>query len=242
MTTLTRHPALQATGLQSMAQSLPPRTLDGCWRAIGVSGDRSCPELKQQIHCRNCPVYADAAQRNLQRAVEPGYRDAWARELGRTTPPPIHTDSAAMVFRVGAEWLAVPMGLMVEVAALAPVHRIPHRSGRGLLGIVNVGGRLLPAVALGQLLDIDTRDVPPALGRHAFARLLVLDVKGRRFALPVEEMHGVLRYAQSGVRAPASTVGRAPAPLLAGVVSDSAIEAGLLDGPLLEAHLEALLR
>ena len=28
-----------------------------CWNHIGVSGDRSCPELNTFIHCRNCPVY-----------------------------------------------------------------------------------------------------------------------------------------------------------------------------------------
>ena len=36
-----------------------------CWRVIGVTGDRSCPELERFIHCRNCPVLAEAARAEL---------------------------------------------------------------------------------------------------------------------------------------------------------------------------------
>ena len=61
-----------------------------------------------------------------------------------------------MAFRVGTEWLAVPLALATEVAPLAPVHRLPHRDGGALLGVVNVGGRLLPAVSLARLMGVDT--------------------------------------------------------------------------------------
>jgi len=215
---------------------------DACWRSVGVAGDRSCAELERHVHCRNCERYADAAQRSLQRPVDQGYRDAWARELARPEPPPPLTDAAAMAFRAGAEWLAVPLALAASVAPLAPLHRLPHRSRGALLGIVNVGGRLVPAVSLARLLDIDVDGVAPPLGRHAFPRLLVLDVKGQSFALPVDEVHGVMRYAAASVRAPAATVGQAPRPLLAGVIRDSALEAGLLDGARLREQLEGLLR
>jgi chemotaxis-related protein WspD len=238
-------PDMQPVPMQLQPQLQPQDGVapdDGCWRRIGVSGDGSCAALARHVHCRNCDAYAGAAQRNLQRPVDAAYRAAWARELARAEPPPGVTDAGAMVFRVGAEWLALPMPLMAEVAPLAPVHRLPHRSNAALLGIVNVGGRLVPAVALAHLLDIDTGATAPALGRHAFARLLVLAVGAQRFALPVDEMHGVLRYAAAAVRPAAANVGRAPTPLLAGVVADSAIEAGLLDAALLGARLEALLR
>lgn len=213
-----------------------------CWRRIGVTGDRSCPELERHVHCRNCAVYADAALRKLQLPVEPSYREAWARELARPEPPVAPTDAAAMVFRVGAEWLAVPVALAATVAPPAPVHRLPHRSGGALLGVVNVGGRVLPAVSLAPLLGIETAGVPAPLGRHAFERLLVLVLAGRRVAVPVAEVHGILRYAAGAMRPPAATLGHLPAPLLAGVIADSAIEAGLLDAARLERALAELLR
>jgi chemotaxis-related protein WspD len=147
-----------------------------------------------------------------------------------------------LAFRVGREWLAVPAALAVEVAPLAPMHRLPHRSHGALLGIVNVGGRLLPAVSLARLMDVDTDDVPPPLGRHAFARLLVLALGTHRYALPVDEVHGVLRHVTGAMRPPAANIGRAPSPLVAGMIADSAIEAALLDTAQLQPQLEALLR
>jgi chemotaxis-related protein WspD len=225
-------------------KQLPARAWneDACWRRIGVAGDRSCPELARHVHCRNCPVYAGAAQHNLQRPVDPDYRDAWARELARPAPPPARTDAAALAFRVGREWLAVTMSLAVEVAQPAPVHRVPHRSRGALLGIVNVGGRLLPAVSLARLMGVDTDGVPPPQGRHAFARLLVLALGSHRYALPVDEVHGVLRHARDAMRAPAANVGRAVPGLVAGVIADGALEAGLLDTARLRTELEILLR
>lgn len=223
--------------------------LDACWRRIGVAGDRSCPVLAQTIHCRNCPVYAEAAQRNLQRPVEPAYRADWARELARPPAPQAATDAAALVVRIGAEWLAVPMALVASVAPLTAVHRLPHRGAGGLLGIVAVGGRLLPAVSLARLLGIDGADSADGAapgGRHAFARLLVLGAGGQSYALPVDEVHGVLRYAAAAVRAPAATLQRTPSALLGGVIGaavfGAARDVGLLDAALLEERLRGLLR
>jgi chemotaxis-related protein WspD len=48
--------------------------------------------------------------------------------------------------------------------------------------------------------------------------------------------------AGAAMRPPAVTLGHIPSPLLAGVIADSAIEAGLLDGALLERELTGLLR
>jgi chemotaxis-related protein WspD len=213
-----------------------------CWRRIGVAGDRSCAELERHIHCRNCPVYADAAQRSLQRPVDQAYRDARARELALPEPRPAPTDAAALVFRIGAEWLAVPMALASTVAPPAAVHRLPHRGGGALLGVVNVGGRILPAVSLAALLGIDAAPATSPRGRHAFERLLVLVLAGQHVALPVAEMHGIVRYAAASMRAPAATLGHLASKLVAGAIADSAIEAGLLDAALLEREVNGLLR
>lgn len=234
-----------------------------CWRSIGVQGDRSCEALARHAHCRNCPVYGNAARHSLTRPVEPDYDEYWARELAR---PDAAADTsaasldAALVFRVGAEWLAVPLALAASVAPIAPVHRLPHRGGahshHALLGIAAAGGKLLPAVSLARLLDIDSETVPATGGRHAFRRLLVLAEPGApSFALPVDEVHGVLRHAPAALQPPAATVGRAPPPLLAGVLSGAldGTEAagraaagmagiGLLDAGALMAALKGLLR
>lgn len=216
---------------------------DDCWRSIGVAGDRSCAELARHVHCRNCPRHGDAAGRSLHRPLDPGYREAWARELARPPLQDAATDATAMVFRVGAEWLAVPLPLVAAVAPLVPVHRLPHRGQGALLGVAAVNGRLLPAVSPARLLGI-TSSGAKAQGRHTFARLLVLaspDLPAS-FALPVDEIHGVLRHASGAMRPPAATVGHAPPPLVAGIVGGGDLQAGLLDGALLMAQLGGLLR
>jgi chemotaxis-related protein WspD len=193
---------------------------------------------------------------SLARAVDAGYGDAWAELLARPHGAAAVTDAAAMVFRVGAEWLAVPLAMVSLVAPRAPVHRIPHRSGGALLGIVSADGRLLPAVSPARLLGIAAEGSTPAGGsaeggsaRHAFARLLVLAEPRSRagapaFALPVDEVHGVHRYAAAALLPPAATVGRAPPPLVAGVLAAGAggLDAGLLDAHLLMTALRGLLR
>jgi chemotaxis-related protein WspD len=222
-------------------------TLDSCWRSIGVQGDRSCAELARHAHCRNCPVYAGAAHHSLTRPVDPGYGEGWARELARPADLATATDAAAMVFRAGAEWLAVPLALASSVAPNAAIHRLPHRggalSGGALLGVVAAGGKLLPAVSPTRLLGIGA-EAPAPSGRHAFARLLILMAPGApAFALSVDEVHGVLRYASAALQPAAATVGRAP-PLVAGVLAGAVdgADAGLLDAALLMQALKGLLR
>ena len=41
--------------------------VDDCWNRIGIRGDKSCERLPEHVHCRNCPVYAAAAKRILDR-------------------------------------------------------------------------------------------------------------------------------------------------------------------------------
>src|ERR1700679_1678049 len=57
---------------------------DDCWSRIGVSGDRTCPELNSHIHCRNCPVFATAARTFFDRPAPEGYLAGWSRWLAKS--------------------------------------------------------------------------------------------------------------------------------------------------------------
>jgi chemotaxis-related protein WspD len=227
-----------------MSTRRPPQemALLDCWSRIGVSGDRSCERLLEHIHCRNCEVYAGAAQRNLQRAVGAGYRAEWAEHLRQPEAAPGATDSAALAFRIGREWLALPASIVASVAPQAASHRLPHRSGRGLVGIVNVGGKLTPSISLATLLGIDERDVPLQAGRHTFARLVVIEWEGQAYALPVADLHGIVRFAAGTLAAPAATINKGLERYLAGVVTQGQLHIGVLDAGLVGHQLERLLR
>ena len=218
--------------------------IDDCWNRIGVNGDQSCPTLAEVIHCRNCPVYAGAAQRNLQRPISEDYRSEWAAHFSAPLARQAHADQAALVFRLGQEWLALPAASVDAIAPLAPGHRLPHRASAGLLGIVNVGGKLKPLIALEAILGIagTDDDAGTASGRHIFPRLLVLRVEGQHFAMRVAELHGIARYAQDALAPPPATVNKGLARFITGVLSLDAMRVGMLDAVLLGAQLQECLR
>jgi chemotaxis-related protein WspD len=216
--------------------------IDDCWNRIGVIGDQSCEKLKQHVHCRNCEVYAGAAQRNLQRPVGDGYRREWAEHFRQASNDSVQQDASCLVFRIGREWLSLPTRLFVSVAPQARPHRLPHRDERGLSGIVNVGGTLYPCMSLSALLGIDESEGEAATGRHTFARLLVLQWEDQAFALPVADLHGIVRYATGAVQAPAATINKGLSRFLSGVIAHQDMHIGVLDASLIGYQLARILR
>jgi chemotaxis-related protein WspD len=226
-----------------LAQALA-QTIDDCWNRIGVAGDQSCPTLPAVVHCRNCPVYAEAAQRNLQRPVDDAYRAEWAAHFARPAVTGAGADHAALVFRVQREWLALPAASVDAVAPLAPSHKLPHRSHPALLGIVSVAGKLTPLISLEAILGIDgsAGAADAREGRHIFPRLLVLQADGQRYAMRVAELHGIARYGAQDLGTPPATVNKGLARFVTGVLSLDALKVGVLDAPLLAHQLAGCLR
>jgi chemotaxis-related protein WspD len=216
--------------------------IDDCWNRIGVVGDQSCEKLKQFVHCRNCDVYAGAAQRNLQRAVGEDYKKDWAAHFRRAATDTERLDASCLVFRIGREWLSLPTTMFVSVAPTATPHRLPHRSVRGLGGIVNVGGTLYPCMSLAALLDIDESQGEAATDRHTFARLLLARWEDQSYALPVADLHGILRYASGSVQAPAATINKGLSRFLTGVIAHEDMHIGVLDAALIGHQLARSLR
>lgn len=213
-----------------------------CWSQVGVGGDLSCARLAEHVHCRHCPVHERAAGRILERPVDNAYRADWAQRLRRPDITHETPDGAALVFRIGAQWLAVAATAVVCVAPAAAVHRVPHRSRGALLGVVNVDGRLVAALSLANLLGIDEVETETVAGRHVFARLLVLDCEGRHCAFPVAEVQGLVRYASAGLAAPAATINRGLERHLDGVLARDGLLVGVLDPVQLAAHCAGVLR
>lgn len=186
--------------------SLP--AIDACWRRIGVSGDRSCPELLVHIHCRNCPVHNDAARRLLDRPLPLGYREDWAATFAAPPRATVSHDlRTAIVFRVAAEWFAWPSAFLHEVITRRPAHSIPHRHSDAVLELINVRGELLILVSLPRLLGMSDDAIPTA-GRVIFPRLLVVGPADRRVAFAVDEVHGLVQFgAQDLLDVPATVAG-----------------------------------
>ena len=221
---------------------LPP--LDDCWNRIGVRGDASCPELKEVVHCRNCPVHAGAAAGLLDGALPPGRRDEWAAHFARKEDDAEDLSLSVFLFRIGPEWLALPTAVFQETAALRPIHSLPSRRGGGVLGIVNIRGELLICASLARLLGLEEASGTPetkggaARGEHRreLRRLLVASGEGGRLAFPVDEVHGIHRFRPGALRETPATLANAAASYARGVLPWRDASAGLLDeGPLFAA-------
>ncbi|NVM80095.1 chemotaxis-related protein WspD [Duganella sp. SG902] len=216
--------------------------IEACWNTIGVNGDQSCDKLRRHVHCRNCEVYAAAAQQNLQRPVGGDYQKEWAEHFRQAASDNQQQDTSCLVFRIGREWLSLPTRMFVAVAPIARPHRLPHRAARGLSGIVNVGGTLYPCMSLADLLGIDESEGEAVTHRHTFARLLLAQWEDQAYALPVVDLHGLLRYASGSVQAPAATINKGLSRFLSGVISHQDMRIGVLDEALIGYQLARTLR
>src|ERR1043166_9097175 len=96
--------------------------LNDCWNHVGVWGDGSCPELPKAVHCRNCPVYSAAAANLLDRQIGPEYLAESAQQCRGERQSAVRATDSVVIFRLGAEWLALPSVAFQEVCALRPIH------------------------------------------------------------------------------------------------------------------------
>lgn len=214
--------------------------MEGCWRIVGVGGDRSCPELAEFIHCRNCPALAAAARTFFDREPPEGYIDSWRTLLEQPETESRGDALAALVFRLGAEWLALPTSVVVEVTEPRKPHRLPHRVGSLLTGLVNIRGRIQLCVDLAAFLGIELSParmvtepevVVEATARGA--RLVVLErTAGRgieRWVFHVDEVAGVHRVPAAALGAVPSTLAAAGDRRTAALFAWRDEKAGLID-------------
>jgi chemotaxis-related protein WspD len=228
-------------------------SIDDCWNRIGVRGDRSCPRLDEYIHCRQCPVHAAAAKTLLHRVASdvdaragtvagmsgtPGIRipadkspgiDISAESARRATCAPAAqsiTNSGAilLIFRLHAEWLALPVAALAEVTAMRPIHSLPRRAGI-VLGVCNVRGRLIPCVSLAALLDLAPRQAQE--DGKATPRMLVLSSHTGTIVVPVDDIAGIQPFTASSIGALPDTL--AGARYASGVVRYRDRAVGVLD-------------
>ncbi len=209
------------TVLPPLPDAAVSQPMPECWRVIGVSGDRTCPELENFIHCRNCPVLAEAARSFFDRAAPDGYLEAW-REILEEPETAIEADSVSfLVFRLAKEWLALPATALVEVTPIRRLHALPHRRGTALAGLVNIRGQLRLCVSLHAILGLPGGPGQPGAvpaggdGSESPPRLLVLERKEDRttdlWVIGADDVAGVHRVQRSALRPVPSTVSQSAA-------------------------------
>ena len=172
--------------------SAPLEDAQHCWNLIGVMGDRSCPEIPQHVHCRNCPVYVNAGSHLFNRAPPQAWLDEHKARLAELDVPLECDTITVLIFRLGDEWLAFDVRSVLEVAEPKTVHRVPHRTGTHLEGVVNIRGELQLCVSLSRLLNLTAASQATAEAL-AMQRFLVAEHGRQRWVFPVEQVSGVHR-------------------------------------------------
>lgn len=210
-----------------------PARIDDCWNRIGVRGDHSCAKLETHIHCRNCPVYAAAAGQLLNRAVPAGHLDNWSEMLARPQAAAAPEQVSVVIFRVGPEWLALPTVLFEEIAGVRAIHSLPHRRSGGVLGVANIRGELLVCIGLRDLLGLEAAPAERGPGRDqggdAAGRLLVIQWQGSRAVFPVEQVHGIERFAEAQLAELPATLAKTAATYTKAILPWRGKSVGLLD-------------
>ena len=210
---------------------------DQCWNRIGVRGDRSCPELLKFTHCNNCPVFAAAGRKFLDAPSPRGYLDEWTTRLAARDDTREGDETSVLVFRLGDEWLALPVAVLVEVTRPRPVHRIPHRGGL-LAGMANIRGELHLCARLDLLLGVaNVADSDPDL-----RRLVVIRREAEYWCFAADEVDQVHRVLLPDLTSAAPTLARSHGKMTRGVFPHAGRSVGLLDDARLFQSLRERMR
>jgi chemotaxis-related protein WspD len=208
---------------------------DDCWNRIGVRGDSSCERLTEYVRCLNCPVFEAAAAKLLERPiplVDLSLHDAETsvHQQRRQQHNPQAASESFLIFRIGREWLALPTPIFKRIVQTRPVHTLPHRQHRAVLGVVNVQGDLLVCLSLAHLLGFET-DTTAAddQARHDLPRLLVVSRAEEHAVFPVDQVDGVHRLAVTTFCPPPATLSHAAAAHTRAVAPWRGMTVGLLD-------------
>jgi chemotaxis-related protein WspD len=236
-----RSPLATNTPIAFAAPVRTPVVIDDCWNRIGVRGDSSCKRLDDYLHCRNCPVYANAAAALLDRPLSAGSAGMevdYSSTTSRSAREERLATQSALVFRLGEEWLALPTSMFRQVTVSRPVHRLPHRTHSAVLGMVNIEGTLRVCISLARLLSVEPATASDGTRHTNYPRMLVIEDPHGPVVFPVDEVEGVQRFATAALEAPPSTVaGRAIAHARA-LIRTGERTIGLLDAPTLLKSLE----
>jgi len=215
------------------ARRIDRSIVNDCWNRIGVGGDRSCPELKEHIHCRNCPVYSAGAAELLDGESPDTYLAEWTSYFAQPKPAEDLETRSIVIFRIGSEWLALPTSVVTEVANLLPVHSLPHRQSGAVLGLANVRGELLICVSLGQVVGVEPSAATSRERRSAvYQRLLVIRREDIRVVCPVDEVHGIHRVHPRELKEVPATVAKASVTYSTALLSWRERSVGILDDQL----------
>ncbi len=175
-------------------------------------------------------MYAAAAAKLLDADPPSDYLARWTLQVAKSIAPAQQSTQSLLIFRVGAEWLALPARALHEVASGRAVHSIPGRRDGIVMGLANIRGELLVCVSLLRILGVEAATLGEAEGfETSRARMLVLQQNTRRVVCPVHQIHGIERFEAHERATVPATLGKATSSCTRAVLTWQHKSVGLLD-------------
>ena len=215
-----------------------------CWNTIGVWGKQAlrCEKLKDVIHCRNCSIYWQAGRQVFDKRIPDGYIEQWTRIISGHLEPAAKTSQSVIYFRIGDEWFALSTRNFVEVAQDKFVHKIPRRSHKAVLGVINIGGSVRLSFSLAFLLGVSHQDDNKRLKvRGVYKRFLVVRINNKDYVFPVDEVGGVFRYNPEDLMQVPATMEAEKSQLLLGLLDVGGKNTACIDANKLAHTFEVML-
>jgi chemotaxis-related protein WspD len=211
-----------------------------CWNTIGVWGEVQprCERLPEVIHCQNCEVYCKAGRGLLERVPTDEYLEEWQEELAEEKVKEEAASQSLVVFRLGIEYLALPMRALLEVIEPRVVRTLPHVKRGVFQGLVNLHGQMQLCVSLADLVGIDRNAASTSVrDRLVHPRMMVIEKDSERWVFAVDEVFGIASVKNHDLRDVPVTVSHDRSAYTRGVFEWNGHSVGLLEDELVFGSL-----
>lgn len=178
-------PTYAAAGQSLLDREIPLDYLQGCTQMLSLP--RDAQQISPPLHTPSLEESeTEPMQQALRLSLQAELQDSLKIGQSRET-------LSAMIFRLGRERWALPIGVLQEITRPVSIHTLPHRSNHLFLGLVNIRGEILPCVSLSQFLQVEM-PLDPTYSRINLRRMIVVARRESRWVFPVDEVHRVYRF------------------------------------------------
>lgn len=174
---------------------MPKQEENRCWKIHGVWGNESpkCPRLKEIVHCRNCEVFISRGRRLFERELPDAYKSSWTDILAVEKEDEHSNRRTLILFRVGSEWLSLPVSVFSEIVENQIPRSVPHRKNPVFLGLVNIYGELQLCFSMHRLLHLENTPAENFDQQYYRPLMIVINENSHKWVFPTDFIQGILR-------------------------------------------------